>query len=108
MGKKKQIELTVSQRGFSGGTFKDSYHQECSIHESSSVYPHIWLGASKDRDGNNLGEYDPVSGQKIAPYMHLSQETVKMLLPLLKHFAKHGSLPPNPTDDESEESEATS
>lgn len=60
-------------RGFYFATFKDRYGESCSIQESSSVVPSIWLGV----DGNR---------------MHLSRKMVKDLLPLLTRFAEHGVL----------------
>jgi len=83
----------LSDRGFYGGEFKDSYGYICSLHESSSIDPHIWFGVSKNPKGESVGTYDPPSGRKIPNYMHLSQEQVAELLPLLQHFVKYGELP---------------
>ena len=68
------MKIKYTGRGFRFATFKDRYGESCSIQESSSVVPSLWLGADENR-------------------MHLSQKMVKDLLPLLTHFAEHGVLP---------------
>lgn len=68
------MKIKYIGRGFRIASFKDRYGESCSILESSSVTPSLWLGV----DGNR---------------MHLSQKMVKDLLPLLTHFAEHGVLP---------------
>lgn len=64
----------LSDRGFNILAFNDAYGEECSLQESSSVEPSIWLGIDKNR-------------------MHLRQHQVKELLPYLQYFVEHGELP---------------
>ena len=69
------LNFRTTQRGFTIAEFQDVYGSECSIHESSSGLEHcIWLGVHTNR-------------------MHLNQEMVTALLPLLQHFAETGELP---------------
>lgn len=68
------MRINYTGRGFRVVTFKDRYEQPCSIQESSSVTPSLWFGIDSDR-------------------MHLSQQMVRDLLPLLEYFAEHGVLP---------------
>lgn len=65
----------ANDRGFLKGKFKDRYGVECSIQKSSlATEDCIWLGTVVDR-------------------MHLTQEMVAELLPLLQHFVETGELP---------------
>ena len=100
----KEIELDSTQRGFAIGEFKDAYGTECVIQQSSSVEPRIWLGAKKlevkefvafrepeawvTLEFENTMEHHFVGNER----MHLSQENVKQLLPLLQRFAETGEL----------------
>ena len=68
------MKLEYTPRAFRLALFKDRCGVVCSIQESSSVVPSLWLGVDSNR-------------------MHLSQEMVKALLPLLTHFTEHGVLP---------------
>jgi len=85
------MERKTTQRGFSYFEFRDDYNAECSLQESSSVDPHIWLGMDVDAHGNKVGP--TVDGKRMGARMHLSQAQVIDLLPLLQFFAKHGHLP---------------
>lgn len=70
-----EIKKDETNRGFGIYSFLDSNGEKCSIQESSRAFPpSIWFGISPDR-------------------MHLTQEEVAMLLPILKHFAENGELP---------------
>jgi len=77
-----EIKWDLTSRLFVIGEFKDNYNQECSIQKSSAFDPpRIWLGCKDYR-------------------MHLTQEQVKALLPVLKTFVREGKLwtntfPPN-------------
>ena len=65
----------ANDRGFLKGKFNDRYGVECSIQKSSlETEDCIWLGTVVDR-------------------MHLTQEMVAELLPLLQHFVETGELP---------------
>ena len=73
----KLIKYELAGRGFYGYDFVDIYGQKCSIQESSLADEYaIWFGEHENR-------------------MHLNQEAVKKLLPLLVHFCEKGKLPKN-------------
>ncbi len=115
MKKNQKMKKFKTERGFQRVEFKDSYGEECSVQESSSCEASIWLGIDKPalsimaRDAADMGRSDllepgperyngwvewPVPEQvSRRGRMHLSQEQVKELLPLLEHFAKTGFLP---------------
>lgn len=107
------VKSEARTRFFSRGEFVDSKGVECSIQESSAAMlgsgdcgPFIWIGCDKI----DLQEFTPGQGWKPRPEfdepdnfphgksyigntrMHLSQEQVKELLPILQHFAEHGSI----------------
>lgn len=67
----------INDRGFAIAEFKDQYGKRCTIQKSSLAFLDcIWLGVHEsDR-------------------MHLTQEMVADLLPLLHHFVETGELPP--------------
>ena len=75
-----EIKLKPTLRNFLRSNFVDTYGSQCSIQESSSVTPRLWLGVSKDFQG------------KESTRMHLSQEQVRALLPHLHAFVQHGRL----------------
>lgn len=95
----------ANDRGFYIANWTDSYGAKCSIQESSlaSEEGHIWLGC----DDIGLKRFEPGKGWSDVPLqqdfnginhsantrMHLSQSMVQDLLPLLQHFAEHGTLP---------------
>lgn len=69
-------------RGLQGWEFDDSYGSRCSIQDSSNADAnHIWLGVTRNFEGHACTR------------MHLTQERVKQLLPLLVFFARFGYLP---------------
>ena len=89
-----EIKLDTTPRGFTVGTFKDLYGWGCSIQESSLAADNaIWLGCSTDQHGEGLGPIDKLTGHHIGVRMHLNQEMVSALLPLLHYFEEHGQLP---------------
>jgi hypothetical protein len=76
------VKKSKTARGFGIVEFTDRYGSLCSLQESSlATEAAIWLGVDKDFDSG------------VGTRMHLTQDMVKELLPLLKHFAKHGRLP---------------
>jgi len=76
------MNISYTERGFALVRFHGANDQECSLQESSSAdVPRVWLGLGNDR-------------------MHLTQEQVGELLPLLQHFVEHGELP---TEEEATE-----
>lgn len=75
------MKILPTARGFKYGRFTDKYGSECSIQDSSiASEPCIWLGVDKSFEGNECTR------------MHLTQDHVKELLPLLKAFLKNGSI----------------
>ena len=87
---------SVTQRGFSIITFEDDYGYKCSLQESSSVVPHIWLGiddadpqimASKVvKGGTGWIKYDIPSDVLLTTRMHLNVEQTKKLIIELQKF----------------------
>ncbi len=78
-----ETNMKLSQRGFVVGEFLDYFNNKCSIQESSIMHSEglIWLGIDKN-----------FQGEKVNERMHLTQEQVKKLLPLLERFAETGIL----------------
>lgn len=100
------MEINETNRGFRLGEFVDANGVRCSVQESSIVADegHLWLGCSEI----GLKKFIPFKGWEDVALennppdgithiantrMHLSQSQVKDLLPMLTHFAEHGSLP---------------
>ena len=95
-------------RGFEVQHFADDYGVDCSLQESSSVVPHIWLGVHKPthkvlwsdaakvgiKTAEDAGWYDyPIPEEVlVSSRMHLSQKQAKKLAKRLEYFAKHGRL----------------
>ena len=80
-----------TNRGFSIFSFKDSYGYDCSIQESSSASePKIWFGIDNAKITTKDGS--PIDSENMITFsrMHLNQEQVKKLLPLLENFADTG------------------
>jgi hypothetical protein len=102
------VEKTVTQRGFGLYKFLDRYGNGCSLQDSSLAEESaIWLGiddpdpkimcsdASKlkvNRQSENGWQpfYIPEEVQ-INTRMHLTQDQVKALLPVLQYFAETGN-----------------
>lgn len=77
------IVLKPTNRGFLRGDFEDRYGQQCSVQESSlATEEAIWLGVDVSLKG-----VDVEHGR-----MHLTRQQVKDLLPILRYFARNGSL----------------
>jgi hypothetical protein len=92
---KMEIKLTETQRGFLRGEFKDLYGADCSIQESSLATDNaIWLGCE---NGTHYIDARPMLKADetftCSARMHLNQEQVKELLPILQYFVEHGTLP---------------
>ncbi|MFC5509300.1 hypothetical protein [Bosea massiliensis] len=76
------IDMHHTERGFSKAVFKDRYGSECSLQKSSLAGEHaIWFGVDK-----------PFPRCDGWPRMHLTQEQVGELLPILQRFAETGEL----------------
>ena len=93
------IPITETARGFALGEFTDCNGKACSVQKSSIADEDcIWLGCDE------IGLIELIPGQGWTPVpmpdnphqantrMHLNQEQVKALLPILKRFAKKGGL----------------
>jgi len=71
-----------TERGFDISEFTDRYGQKCSLQKSSLAFEDcVWLGVSVD-----------MKGEKVNNRMHLTQDMVKDLLPVLEVFANTGEL----------------
>jgi hypothetical protein len=88
----------TTERGFSYIEFYDDYGVGCSLQKSSSAdYNKIWLGCN-DACPKVLSKTGWVSVEMPDGYiantrMHLTQEQVAKLIPILEHFVKTGELP---------------
>jgi hypothetical protein len=106
---KEKITLEKTNRGFAYGEFNDGNGQSCSIQKSSTFGDengeYIWLGCNNpDREVKilkpgvhgwktvSLKDTFPGCDIVIPNRMHLSQEDVKKILPILQHFAKTGEV----------------
>lgn len=94
-----QFKFGRTSRGFPYVHFKDFYDKKCSLQKSSLASEQaIWFG---------IDDPEPeimIPGQRWQPLqipenvslntrMHLTQEQVQVLLPILTHFAEYGELP---------------
>lgn len=108
------MEMFYETKHIRGLAFKDDYDVECSIQQSSSVDPHLWLGVHrpeaiiqfKDSEALGLGlqkqnpecnEYGwcdyPIPKEVfIGGRMHLNREQAKQLAKKLSYFARTGKL----------------
>jgi hypothetical protein len=107
------MKLEKTERGFKNGKFTDRYGAKCSIQESSlATEDAIWLGVDDadpqimSSDAIRMGlkkptgtdtdwgwtKYELPKEVLITTRMHLTQENVKELLPLLQKFVKTGRL----------------
>lgn len=99
-----ELKLTHTKRGFACVTFKDRYGIECSLQASSlAEEAAVWLGC----DEPNARILEPehgwqqvhIPGLLCDTRMHLTQEQVKALLPMLQHFAETGNVRLITTDE---------
>jgi len=95
-----RMKYTKTGRGFASITFKDRYDIDCSVQESSlATEAAIWFGCDKadprimNPDGPGWIPAPLPEGAVCNTRMHLGQEAVKKLLPVLTYFAKTGYLP---------------
>lgn len=92
------MEKNKTARGFGNYTFKDRYNANCSLQKSSiATEDCIWLGV----DECNPQKCVSGKGWVSVPFpedtlfttrMHLTQDQVKELLPILKKFVKTGEI----------------
>jgi hypothetical protein len=93
-----KLERRNTGRGFGRYEFKDRYGEECSLQKSSlATEDAIWFGCEgRVQVCVQYEGWKPVplpEGALIHSRMHLTQEQVKALLPILQHFAETGDLP---------------
>ncbi len=91
----KRIVTEKTNRGFSIFSFQDSYGHMCSIQKSSSASePKIWLGLDEIDAFTNvdsrIAKFTLPESVVVNARMHLNQEQVKKLLPILQKFADTG------------------
>ena len=91
------LKLTFTERGFGIFEFTDRYGSGCSIQKSSlATEDAIWFGvdyANPQIMGANGWENYPIPEDVLlSTRMHLTQEQVKKLLPILQTFAETGDL----------------
>ena len=103
------IPLAATERGFVLGKFTDYYGESCSIQKSSiATEDCIWLGVDDvspkimASDANRLGlstsaengwvDYEIPKEVLLSSRMHLTQDMVRELLPLLHRFVETGEL----------------
>ncbi|MGX1266703.1 hypothetical protein RKD55_004647 [Rossellomorea marisflavi] len=99
-----EIKKGYTNRGFGRIEFEDGYGAECSIQKSSLATKHaIWFGVN-EADPKIMASLTPQGGTGWVPYdipedvllttrMHLTQDQVKEMLPILQTFAETGELP---------------
>ena len=101
-----------TNRGFERQDFYDDLGLECSIQESSSAIPHIWLGVNhapvmvmrKDLSGISISMPSPECNERgwctinlpidalVESRMHLNREQALDLSKKLAYFSEHGFL----------------
>lgn len=81
--KHSSLKIEPTQRGFAYAEFTDRYGVKCSIQDSSlATESAIWLGV----------HFAGVGYRDVSSRMHLTQDMVAELLPLLKRFVRTGSI----------------
>lgn len=95
MGKALTLTDETGERGWKRYTFEDRYGEPCSIQKSSlATEDAIWLGTEgRTVQGPPWKEFVPPEDVLVKSRMHLTQDQVRELLPLLQHFVKTGELP---------------
>lgn len=99
-----EFKQSITGRGFGLIEFKDFYGANCNIQESSLATENaIWLGVN-DANPKIMASHTTESSAGwvkcdipkevlLTTRMHLTQEQVKELLPILQTFAETGELP---------------
>lgn len=99
-----KVKQSVTDRGFGLIEFKDFYDADCNIQESSLATENaIWIGVNDanpqimasdtELGGTGWVKYHIPEEVSLTTRMHLTQEQVKELLPILQAFADTGELP---------------
>lgn len=79
------LKKDLTDRGFQRAEFVDRYGSQCSIQESSLATENaIWLGVDKDFKNRTSESHR----------MHLTEDMVRTLMPILLHFLEFGDLWP--------------
>lgn len=93
------MEKKLTNRGFGLYEFVDRCGSECSLQKSSSAIKEcIWLGVTDAKvqefvpNGVGWRDVQLPKDALISSRMHLSQEQVKELLPILQKFAETGEI----------------
>lgn len=103
------METTKTNRGFAICEFTDRYGKKCSVQKSSlATEDAIWLGVDDAEpkimatDAKRLGiqtdqdcgwvDFDIPEEVLLSTRMHLTQDMVKELLPILQKFAETGDI----------------
>ena len=94
-----KMTTRLTERGFRIYEFDDSYGDPCTLQQSSNMDPHIWFGGKgrvvlEPSGGHGWREYPlPEGAIVLGDRMHLDQEQVAALIPMLQHFVDTGHLP---------------
>lgn len=99
-----ELKKGYTNRGFTNIEFKDFYESECSIQQSSIATENaIWFGindaepkimaSDTSEGGTGWVKFEIPKEVSLNTRMHLTQEQVKEILPILKAFAETGELP---------------
>ncbi len=84
------MSFRKTARGFAIHTFRDRYNADCSIQKSSLAFEEaIWFGVD---DPQLIPNSSSPNGFMVAGRMHLTQQMVRDLLPILQTFAETGEL----------------
>ncbi len=79
------MDFKTTPKGLLNIEFRDRYGRLCSVQESSFQEENcIWLGVDQELEADQ----DGTQGN----HMHLTQEMVRELLPVLMHFVRNGNL----------------
>jgi len=101
MNNTNNLEIKHTSRGFPYTEFKDYNGRECSVQKSSiATEDCIWLGADKielkefaNGQWVNREEFDETTSRYISNNrMHLTQEQVAELIPILQLFVETGEI----------------
>jgi len=90
------LQKSITSRNFGIYCFTDMYGKECSLQDSSlATESAIWFGVDKPdvktfRAGEGWKDFPLPDDIHISGRMHLTQEQVKALLPILTYFAETG------------------
>jgi hypothetical protein len=95
-----EYKIQTNERGFQYAEFLDSYGQKCSVQKSSAATKDcIWIGIDSPKltvfENDSKGKYIITEMPKnfdVHSRMHLTVDQVRLLLPILQHFADTGEL----------------